>query len=129
MDDHGSTAGGCVMTAPTTNAAPDTLVDGRDVAPLIKADVAELSRRFPWSVVWFGMATGNWWAYTKGANGERLIEAHGPYNLSVLLDSTHPAPPEPATTPPDSARSVTCPPVRGRPRGSRKRHGRHARDQ
>lgn len=66
------------MTASRTGA-PDTVVDGWDARPLIEADEAELARRFPGAVLWFGAFTRRWWAFLKDQHGTwRLLEANGP---------------------------------------------------
>lgn len=110
-----------VVRAPIMNA-PDTDVDA-----------AGLAHRFPGSQVWFGAFTRRWWALAKDAHGVwRLLEAASPYGLSHLLESARPTAAKSARDLPeftDSARPV-IPRIasQDRPRGSRKRHGRHERD-
>jgi hypothetical protein len=99
--------------------APPTLVDGWHGRALIEAEAAELSRRFPGVVVWFGFATRHWWAMVATAGRWRLVEANGSHDLSRLIDSVRARP------------NVSAPPLVSsseRPRGYRRRpRGRHVR--
>ncbi|GAA2085993.1 hypothetical protein [Actinomadura alba] len=44
--------------------------------------LALLEQRFPAVPLWFGQATGHWWALA----GDRLIEAHTPEHLGRELE-------------------------------------------
>lgn len=48
--------------------------------------VAELSRRYPYAPIWFGVYTGNYWALVHAENGTpQLIEKSTPDDLSRYL--------------------------------------------
>jgi hypothetical protein len=48
--------------------------------------LAELRRRFPRAVVWFGASTFRWWALVPPCGEWRLIEAVSPAELARALD-------------------------------------------
>lgn len=64
---------------------PPTLVDAWDNRAMIEAEAADLRRRFPGVVVWFGLATRRWWAMFSSAGRWHLVEANGPYDLRRLI--------------------------------------------
>lgn len=47
--------------------------------------LASLERRFPAAVIWFGLATGHWWAVATADHGSQLVEAESPGALTVAL--------------------------------------------
>jgi hypothetical protein len=104
--------------------APCTLVDAWDYRVLVEADASDVRRRFPGVAVWFGGATGRWWAVIESVPGHsQLVEAGNPYDLCRLIDSARAALSHRGAVE-ISARPVASPP--DRPRGSRRR-GRHSR--
>ncbi|MFI0354579.1 hypothetical protein [Actinomadura sp. 9N407] len=49
--------------------------------------VAELARRFPRVLTWYGEYTGSWWAMLRDRNGrDHLVEAHTPAELGRRLE-------------------------------------------
>jgi hypothetical protein len=54
---------------------------GRDVI----CAKASLESKFPAAVIWFGMATGHWWAMAGARRRARLLEADSPSALTVAL--------------------------------------------
>jgi hypothetical protein len=68
--------------------APPTLVNDRT---LFEAQAADLSRRFPGVVVWFGFATRHWWAMVAtAADRWCLVEANDPYDLARSIEAARP---------------------------------------
>jgi hypothetical protein len=103
------------------NAPPTTLVDAWDYRELVEAEAADLRRRFPEIMVWFGDATRHWWAVVESPpDSWHLIEANGPYDLCRLIDSARAALP-------DSSRAVVE--ISGRPPRRGSPGGRHARSE
>jgi hypothetical protein len=60
------------------NAATVSVRDRRRVA-------VRLERWFPGSLVWFGAATGHWWAAVPVFGSWRLVEAVSPEELGEAL--------------------------------------------
>jgi hypothetical protein len=68
--------------------------------------VASLEGKFPAAIIWFGRATGHWWAMVGAGRRARLLEAESPSALTAALahlyiaglprpDSRGPAPTRP----------------------------------
>jgi hypothetical protein len=62
-------------------------------APWVAAEIepehaiAELRRRFPWALTWWGRSTGRWWAMFRDRAGrDRLVEASDPVEMGRLLE-------------------------------------------
>jgi hypothetical protein len=62
-------------------------------APWVAAEIepehaiAELRRRFPWALTWWGRSTGRWWAMFRDRTGrDRLVEASDPVEMGRLLE-------------------------------------------
>jgi len=47
--------------------------------------LASLESKFPAVVIWFGRATGHWWAMADAGRGARLLEAESPSALTAAL--------------------------------------------
>ncbi len=47
----------------------------------------DLERTYPGAKVWYGSATGSWWACLPWGQPGRLLEAHSPEELQSQLDS------------------------------------------
>ena len=72
----------------------------------IHRTLASLEGKFPSAVIWFGRATGHWWAMAGAGRRARLLEAESPSALTAALarpdiaglsmsDSRGPAPTRP----------------------------------
>lgn len=49
--------------------------------------LASLEGQFPSAVIWFGRATGHWWAMAGAGRRARLLEAESPSALTAALAS------------------------------------------
>lgn len=47
--------------------------------------LASLEGKFPSAVIWFGRATGHWWAMASAGRRAQLLEAESPSALTVAL--------------------------------------------
>jgi hypothetical protein len=47
--------------------------------------LASLEGKFPAAVIWFGRATGNWWAMADAGHRAQLLEAESPSALAAAL--------------------------------------------
>ena len=47
--------------------------------------LASLESKFPTAVIWFGRATGHWWALADAGRHARLLEAESPSALTSAL--------------------------------------------
>jgi hypothetical protein len=47
--------------------------------------LASLEGKFPSAVIWFGTATGHWWAMAGAGRRARLLEAESPSALTAAL--------------------------------------------
>jgi hypothetical protein len=103
-------------TVVVTTSWPRTSVD-------IDRLLAELRRRFPRVVVWWGEYTHKWWALPHD-RASRLIEAADAAEMGRRLSGIGP-PPSRWPIPPDSPRSST--PESKPPPTDRARGGRHER--
>ena len=69
----------------------------------IHRDLASLEGKFPSVVIWFGMATGRWWAMVGAGHRARLLEAESPSALTAALarlDIVGPPRPDPRVSAP-----------------------------
>lgn len=89
--------------------------------------LAGLERQFPGAVIWFGRATGHWWAMAVTGHGTRLAEAESPAALAAALarlGAGGPARPGPGGAAPTRPQAVArpgpappgIPPAPGHPR-------------
>lgn len=65
--------------------------------------LASLEGKFPSVVIWFGMATGRWWAMVGAGRRARLLEAESPSALTAALarlDIVGPPRPDPRVSAP-----------------------------
>jgi hypothetical protein len=51
----------------------------------IHRTLASLEGKFPSAVIWFGAATGHWWALAGVGRRARLVEAESPSALTAAL--------------------------------------------
>jgi hypothetical protein len=63
-------------------AARVVLTAGADVRPITQ----EIQRARPGVCVWYGRATGSWWALVRLADRARLVEAANPRELREAID-------------------------------------------
>ncbi len=62
---------------------PDVTVTDLPLDRIGSSVVAELHTRFPDCLVWFGSATGRWWALVRSRS---LVEGAHPHELADAID-------------------------------------------
>jgi hypothetical protein len=64
-----------------TARQPSDSAPGQDIARAL----ASLEGQFPAAVIWFGRATGRWWAMPDAGRRAQLLEAESPSALTAAL--------------------------------------------